>query len=966
MPIWSPAMIFGSATSGYVVEESIWLDGSSDYLNKTFSGTGTNRKKFTFSCWFKLGSVSTTQTLLSCDDTGSDNEFMFWVQSDATIRIANYVGGTNAFNLVTTPLYRDPTAWYNLILEADSTPSTPSSASIKLWINGVQVTAFSTETYPSQNFDFALGNSFDHEVGRYALSDNNLWNGYIAEMVFIDGTDYTYTDFGEFDDNGVWVPIDPSGLTFGTNGFYLDFSLSPARQTGMTASNTGTSFVDFNAANTVDNDPTSKAFRLAHGVTGQQLDLDMGSGNTLNLKQVGMYMDNGGGNGQGATWSVFYSDNGSDYTDTSEDITYTDNGESSSTEVRKALSSDHGAHRYWRLTVSATSVPSEPPSSGAIYGVNLYDAGLGKDASGQNNHFTENSFTVANQVTDTCTDDADNDIGNYATLNPLATNGNGTLSTGNLNFTVGTTSNSVAGSTIGVSSGKFYGEATYNSGSAHGFGFGIANSTSSTLRTGSGTYLGEDSGSHGINASNGNLTSGGSVTVSSYAGGALSNGTTYMWCLDMDNGKWWAGNADTNTWFTNSGVGNPATGANAGVTGLTGIIHICASAYNGDGLDMNFGQTTFTNASNIPTGFKPLNTANLAAPTVTKPDDFYNTVLYTGNGGDKSVTGVGFQPDFVWIKCRSVATNWNVVDVVRGADSMLRMASSTNAAQSGANQEFESFDADGFTVTHHGGVVEELNRSSATYVAYCMKAGGSGSSNSDGDITSTVSVASHNGFSIVKYDPGSGGSAGDTVGHGMGQAPNVIISKPLEAVGDTNYQYGTDDIGWTKSLFLNTTGAPATAANYWNNTAPTSTVFSLGSDRDNNTAYIAYCFAKTPGLIGLGSYVGNGAADGAMVVVDDGGSGFRPAWVMIKRLEAGYAWHIQDAVRSPHNPTALGLNANDTGTDSATTGFDFIANGFKLRAGSDGGYNGSGASYIYLAFAEHPFGGDGVAQGKAR
>ena len=215
---------FPNRDTGYQVRHALVFDGTNDYLNKTFSTSGTNRKKFTFSCWFKLGALGATGTLFSCDDTSSDKEFMFWVQSDATIRIANYEGGTNVLNLITTPLFRDPTAWYNLVFEADTTPSTPNSSSIKLWINGVQVTSFSTETYPSQNFDFALGNSFDHEVGRYALSDNNLWNGSIAEMVFIDGTDYTSTNFGEFDAaTGVWVPIDPSGLDFGTNGFHLKF-----------------------------------------------------------------------------------------------------------------------------------------------------------------------------------------------------------------------------------------------------------------------------------------------------------------------------------------------------------------------------------------------------------------------------------------------------------------------------------------------------------------------------------------------------------------------------------------------------------------------------------------------------------------------------------------------------------------------------------------------------------------------
>ena len=206
----------------YKIDNSLWLDGSAQYLNKTFSGSGTSRKKITLSSWFKLGSTSTTQTLISCDDTGSDKEFMIWVQSDATIRIANYEGGTNHLNLITTPLYRDPTAWQHLVFQAD-TDTVSNTNSIKLWINGVKVTAFSTETYPAIDFEFALGNSFDHEIGRYALSNNNLWNGYIAEMIFLDGSSKPASDFGGWDASGNWLPVDPTSVVSsgkGTNGFW--------------------------------------------------------------------------------------------------------------------------------------------------------------------------------------------------------------------------------------------------------------------------------------------------------------------------------------------------------------------------------------------------------------------------------------------------------------------------------------------------------------------------------------------------------------------------------------------------------------------------------------------------------------------------------------------------------------------------------------------------------------------------
>jgi hypothetical protein len=606
----------------------------------------------------------------------------------------------------------------------------------------------------------------------------------------------------------------------------------------------------------------------------------------------------------------------------------------------------------------------------------------GTDSSGNSQNFTKGGTIT--DVDDTLTDKASDNFGNYATINLVNMDGGAVpvISNGLTTFTRnGTGSDNQQAYATQVAGGKKYWEFLIT-GNSNSLEVGWAAPGVVDGNQGQGpTYYGAEVYLLQMNAAGG----GGPwplAMIEGAAGAAASTNTSLdsseitttprlKFAIDTDAKKYWFGvvHASYGGWLNTSGVGGQ-TFSEASPTGTYTsdeqfLPFVFAHAQTGAGT-FYFRDADWTDSA--PSGFTAMSTANLPAPTVTKPSDFFKTVLYTGNGSDLSVTGVGFQPDFVWLKCRSVATNWNVVDAVRGADSMLRMASSTNAEQTGANQEFESFDSDGFTVTHHGGVVEELNRSGATYVAYCMKAGGSGSSNSDGDITSTVSVASHNGFSIVKYDPGSGGSPGDTVGHGMGQAPNVIISKPLAAVGDTNYQYGTDDIGWTKSLFLNTTGTPATAANYWNDTAPTSTVFSLGSDRDNNTAYIAYCFAKTPGLIGIGSYTGNGDADGPSVVVDDGGAGFRPAWIMFKNASAdGYGWSIFDVARDTYNPSDTALAANNITTDSTVASYkhDILANGFKIR-GTASETNGSGNTIIYLAFAENPFGGEDVAQAKAR
>jgi hypothetical protein len=577
------------------------------------------------------------------------------------------------------------------------------------------------------------------------------------------------------------------------------------------------------------------------------------------------------------------------------------------------------------------------------------------------------SMSAANQFEDSCSDDASNDIGNFATLSPIdQVQGASVLSNGNLTIVGSGSNHSSTRSTLQTDgSGKFAWEVTVTTHDTNTV-IGLMKSSDRTsggdnigATANSGWALVNDPGS----TTNARSRFAGSDMVTDL-GFQLTNGDVFHFELDNSTGDVFAWRKPSGGSFATVNSGNTIT-AGAGKTALAGTPVLFAQhtyqAAATNSQTYNFGQTTFEQTPS--SGYKAVNTANLAAPTVTKPDDFFNTLLYTGNGGTLAVTGAGFQPDFVWLKCRSVATNWNVVDVVRGADAMLRMASSTNTEQSGANQEFESFDSDGFTVIHHGGVVEELNRSGATYVGYCMKAGGSPSSNVQGNVTSSVSAASHGGFSIGTFTTGTTGAI--TIGHGLSRAPGMIIVKDRVSTG----QYWTflESQGAGKYLTLNTTDAPASSTAVWNNTDPTATVFSTqdnGAWLTANNSHVFYAFAKTPGLIGMGTYTGNGSADGAFIQVDDGASGFKPAWVMVKRLEAGYAWHIQDAVRSPYNPTALGLNANDTGTDSASTAYDFIANGFKLRT-TDGGYNGS-ASYMYLAFAEDPFGGDGVAQARAR
>jgi len=346
----------------------------------------------------------------------------------------------------------------------------------------------------------------------------------------------------------------------------------------------------------------------------------------------------------------------------------------------------------------------------------------------------------------------------------------------------------------------------------------------------------------------------------------------------------------------------------------------------------------------------------MAYTDIDKPSDYFNTSLWTGNGGTQSITGVGFQPDWVWGKGRTlVGYNHGLVDSVRGTGKNL-YSNLTDAEQT-YSTGITSFDSDGFSV----GSGNVFNNGSNTYVAWNWLADNtSGSSNTDGSITSTVSANTTSGFSIVSYT-GTGSNA--TVGHGLSSAPKMIIVKDRSAAKNwTVYHIG---VGNDKDILLDVTNAENTST-AWNNTTPTSSVFSIGTLGNVNTSsnnYIAYCFAEKKGFSKFGSYTGNGNADGTFVY-----TGFKPAWVLVKRTDGVQDWFIIDNKRNTFNVsnTALLPNASDSDyTDTNIYGKDMLSNGFKVR-GSASRQNASGGTYIYMAFAEQPLVGTNNIPATAR
>ena len=339
---------------------------------------------------------------------------------------------------------------------------------------------------------------------------------------------------------------------------------------------------------------------------------------------------------------------------------------------------------------------------------------------------------------------------------------------------------------------------------------------------------------------------------------------------------------------------------------------------------------------------------------INKPTDYFNTVLYTGNGGSQSITGVGFQPDWLWIKCRNLAQSHNAYDSIRGITKALY----TNAtAGEDTYAMMSSFDSDGWSMN---GSLDLLNGNGNTYVAWNWLAGGTASSNTDGSITSSVSANTTAGFSIVSY---TGTGANATVGHGLGVVPKMIIVKRRDGAAD--WTVYNSNIGNTNFLRLNGTLASTSQATYWNNTSPTSSVFTVGSAGDVNTSsgtHIAYCFAEKKGFSKFGSYTGNGSADGTFVY-----TGFKPAFFLVKAIDSVQDWFIYDNKREPYNlmQTRLRPSTSDAENTNVAYYMDFLSNGFKLYTGN-AGFNGSGTNYIYMAFAENPLVGTNNIPATAR
>jgi hypothetical protein len=404
-----------------------------------------------------------------------------------------------------------------------------------------------------------------------------------------------------------------------------------------------------------------------------------------------------------------------------------------------------------------------------------------------------------------------------------------------------------------------------------------------------------------------------------------TNGDVLMFAVDADNSTMWVGR--NGTWYNTSGTANPATNTDPRFSSIQSGMFPGVNLPNpaSGGVTMNFGQRAFSYTP--PTGFKALNTANLPTPSIKKGSLYMDATLRTGTGATASVSSLSFAPDLVWIKSRSAATDHGLYDAVRGVQKQLE--SNTTTGETTETTGLTAFNSNGYTV----GALAQLNTSAATYVDWAWKEG----------VTP--------GFDIVTY---TGNGTNRTISHALGAVPKFMVVKRLDTGnGWVSYHASQNASPATGYMYLNSSAGFASASTMWNNTAPTSSVFSVGTNSETNGntfSFVGYLWSEIEGFSKFGSYTGNGSADGPFVWC-----GHRPRYVLIKSTGAEN-WSVQDSARNPYNVVDARLKPNSADAEGvgSAQNVDFLSNGFKLRT-TDPEKNSSGVTYIFAAFAENPF-----------
>ena len=956
------------ASTGFdptLIGNSVWFDGSADYMDKTFS-SGSAQSRIVYACWLQRNDFSRLQSIFTADKSGRADRFGF--QADDTIDIHLEQNGGSTIIYSTSNVFRD-TGWYHFILSIDL--NVAQASAVQLYVNGVQnnvTVTFGPSAGALSTMD-SFGNAARHAIGKRSAASDRFSNTYQTQCTLLVGQsiqngDVSVSDFVDtftFGTNGSqYVPkadadIVALATTAGGNSFCLDFSTaSVALSSGVTpTSNAGT--FSGSLSNLTDGNFTTdwrSTVDPATSVSNDYVAFDLGSAKDVKAVKIT------GRSSTTGNFKVQFSDNGSDFTDTGTTFSNVSITTTANSGILDLTSDNPGSHRYWKLINISNSSGT---SAWGFQQIILDSAvgNLGTDASGNGNDFTLNSMSSTNQTINTPSK-------YYPKVSNIGIPSGDTAA----NYTMGRGSSRMVYSgadqgykglistqIIQPDDSPIYWEYYLESGSVGGASGG---------RVGVGLCvphfnvgIGAFSGAGGNNPSNlrGVIYDNGSQ--------GATTGSTLIGVGDIQNlayepstGKIWFG--VNGTWNNGSEAAsttlNPS-GHDYQATVQDYVFFISASRSTDIGV-LNFGDNpsmsgnitagTETDANGhglfkyaVPSGFFAPVSANLTASDY-QGIDYFNAVLVTGDAtNDRAITGMGFASDLLVYKKRSAALSWKVQDVIRGVNNVIYF-DATNAEQ--VETGFDTInDADGFTINN----ASNANDSGATYVAYGWLAGGAGSSNTDGSITSTVTVANAGHLSIGTY---TGTGANATIGHGLTAAPEFVNVKQLNSTA--SWSALIPALGNSNAIFLNLSNAAQSVGTaYWQNTDPTSSVFSIGTDNGVNASsstYLFQCFRSVPGVCKVGSYIGNGNADGPYVSV-----GFSPKWVMVKPFNAANPWTITDTSRDPINATTRRLHPNLSqaeAADSLTCG-DILADGFKLRA-SHGNVNQSGITYLYLAMAD--------------
>lgn len=546
------------------------------------------------------------------------------------------------------------------------------------------------------------------------------------------------------------------------------------------------------------------------------------------------------------------------------------------------------------------------------------NAGLGKDFSGNGNYWNTNNLSL----TAGATYDSMIDVplgygtttkGNFCTLDPLQSNITYANSWSEGNLQVSGTYG-ISFSTVIPPTGKWYAEFTPVAIGAQAIqaGFDGSNLTGYRYQNDGLKYINGTVSAYGASYATGDVIgiavdlTGANGSVTFYKNGVSQGALSFTYGNDMK--------------YVTSGSGS--TGTNT--------------------MRANFGQRPF--AYTPPTGFLPLHSGNLTAPSVLKPTDHFTPKLRTGTGAAYSVSGLPFSPGLVWAKSRSAVADHLLFDSLRGVQKYL--SSNSIAAEGTSVATLTSFDGGGYS----GGADTVLNGSGGSYVDWMWKSASSAGTNTNGTILSQVMANPTAGFSVVTY---TGTGVAGTIGHGLGVAPALVIVKNRNVGSPYNWAV------WHKNLTsaayyltLNATTAQALDTTVWNSAAPTSSVFSVGTNLTLNGSgflQVAYCFAEIAGYSKMASYVGNGSVNGPFVYC-----GFRPAYILVKSSTGILNWDVLDTQRDTKNVAGGHLTPNSTAAEVSSPEVDLLSNGFKLRTAGNT-LNGNGATYVFMAFAESPF-----------